>query len=138
MRLPPHTKSDVQIILPPPPIRDPVAWDSGRSAGPNSGSLADAVLVFVIGKMSSSEFRSAVTSRGVWPSAELDQLIRSHEADNSRTVGEFTRVLIRMGVDEMTGPGGAGTELPTGPERPFNTTRGRKNIQSDPEMLTWK
>jgi hypothetical protein len=137
MTLPPHNRSDVQMILPPPPNRDPVAWDSVKSAAAIPESLSDAVKAFVGGRINSNEFRSVLSRRGVQIVPELDRLIRRHDADNSRAFSEFARVLIRLGVLEITGPGADGPSLPTGPDRPINTTRGKKNLQSDYRILTW-
>ena len=83
------------------------------------------------GVASTSEFREYLEQRGIPIMAELDQLLRNHEAHNSVTYQDLARVLLWMGVDEMQFPqSDASSFCFEGGEvkmRQVNATMARKN-----------
>ena len=102
---PSYNREDVNPLPASQPIRNPVTW-SNEKAGSGAGKFDINTLMkaYIEGKASSAEFREYLSKRGIPILGELDQLMRSHDADNSVTYKELARVLLWMGVEEMQNP----------------------------------
>lgn len=103
--LPKYIREDVNPVPAPRPVRNPVTWtEEGSTEMENRDDICSLLKSYIEGKVSTSEFREYLSNRRIAVSGELDQLLRSHDADNSVTFQELARVLLWMRVEEMQTP----------------------------------
>ena len=131
--LPQYVRDDVTITLPPQPNRNLLNWDRVDLPMNPITTLPDTVKQFVDGTMSTAEFTTFLQLNNIPRIPELDQLIRSHDADNSATFQDFARLLLWMGVEEMMTPAlMAAPNIISGRSpscKPLNPARARKNTR---------
>lgn len=119
--------------------RDVIAWNTESSSKSlDHDSARSMVQDFINGAISGIDFRSYLLSKGVPLSSELEQLIRSHEADNSGNFSSFIMALIRTGSwDEVAPTPSVMTFESKEMVDNRNLNRGRKNHNSVPDILSW-
>lgn len=119
--------------------RDVIAWDSNSSpACSDQDSLRAIVRDFINGSISGIILRSYFRVKGVPLTSELEQLIRNHEADNSGNFSDFIVALIRSGSWDEADTSAPATTFDS--QEMFNSrnlNRGRKNLNSVPDILSW-
>jgi hypothetical protein len=134
-----YDKSRFPTSIIPIEHRDVIAWNSPSSpACPDVDSIRAIVRDFIDGSISGITFRSYFRSKGVPLSSELEQLIRNHEADNSGNFSNFIVALIRSGSwDEVDTSASVMTFDAQEMINSRNLNKGRKNLNSVPDILSW-